>query len=145
MIKEDIKPDTIYYTTNFDTLKEVVLKTNEVKNNDLLMSEFIMRLGIYITNKSGMVLVSFGEDKELNGCLVVSRHIDKIGEYLWVDFGWIDPHCSYLREKFYDEIMSNCKIRGIRRIQARMNRGFNAMRRLYGTYEVARIIEKEVI
>ena len=144
MKKEDIKPDTIYYTTNFDTLKEVVLKTNEVKNNDLLMSEFIMRLGVYITNKSGMVLVSFGEDKELNGCVVVSRHIDGIGEYLWVDFAWIDPHCSYLREKYEEEIVGTCKIRGIKRIQARMQRGFKAMRRLYGAYEIGRILEKEV-
>ena len=144
MIKEDIKPDTIYYTTNFDTLVEVVKKTDLVKNSDLLKSEFIMRLGIYITNKSGMILVSFGEDKELNGCLVVSRHIDKIGEYLWIDFGWISPHYPHLKEKFYDEIMGNCKIRGIKRIQMRMSRGFKAMHRLYGTYEIARILEKEV-
>jgi len=144
MEQKDIKPDCIYYTTKYDVLEEVVRKTQEVKNSDLLMSEFITRLGIYITNKSGLILVSFGEDKKLNGCMVVSRHLDRIGEYVWIDFAWVDPHCRYMRQKYEDEIMANCKIRGIKRIQARMNRGFKAMYRLYGAYEIGRIIEKEV-
>ena len=138
------KADVIYYTTKYDILEEIVLKTDEIKNNDLLKSEFIIRLGVYITNKSGMVLVSFGEDKKMNGCMVVSRHIDKLGEYLWIDFAWLDPHCSHLKEKYRDEIMETCKLRGIRRIQMRMNRGYSAMHKLYGTYEIARILEVEV-
>ena len=145
MKKEEIKADIVYYTTNFDVLKEVVNKTQEIKNNDLLVSEFIIRLGRYITNKSGLVLVSFGEDKKLNGCMVVSRHIDRIGEYVWIDFAWIDPHCRHLREKYEEELVSNCKIRGIKRIQMRMNRGYRAMKRLSNTYEIGRILEKEVV
>ena len=139
------KADVIYYTTKYDILEEVVRKTDEIKNNDLLMSEFIIRLGVYITNKSGMVLVSFGEDKKLNGCMVVSRHIDRLGEYCWIDFAWIDSHCNHLREKFLEEIAGTCKIRGIKRIQMRMSRGYKAMNKLYGTYEIGRILEKEVI
>jgi len=145
MIKEDIKADTIYYTSDFDTLAEVVKKTDLVKNSDLLKSEFIRWLISYIANKTGMVLVSFGEDKELNGCMVLSRHIDKMGEYLWIDFAYIDSHCPHLKEKFEEEIVGDCKIWGIKRIQARMNRGFKAMEKLYGAKEIARIIEKEVI
>ena len=145
MEKKDIKPDTIYYTTNFDVLKEVVNKTQEIKNNDLLVSEFIVRLGRYVTNKSGLVLVSFGEDTKLNGCMVVSRHIDRIGEYVWIDFAYINPHCNHLREKFEEELVGTCRIRGIKRIQMRMNRGYKAMNKLWGTYEIGRILEKEVI
>ena len=145
MEQKDIKPDCIYYTTKYDVLEEVVKKTDDIRRSDLLKSEFITRLGIYITNKSGLVLVSFGKDKKLNGCMVVSRHMDKIGEYVWIDFAWVDPHCRYMRVKFRDEIFANCKLRGIRRIQMRMNRGYKAMNKLYGTYEIGRILEKEVI
>jgi len=145
MKKKDIKPDTIYYTTNFDVLREVVNKTQEIKNNDLLVSEFIIRLGRYVTNKSGLVLVSFNESKELNGCMVVSRHIDRIGEYVWIDFAWINPRYNHLREKFEEELVGSCRIRGIKRIQMRMSRGYKAMNKLWGTYEIGRILEKEVI
>ena len=141
----DLKPNTIYTTTNFEILQKVVEKTDEIKKSDLLKSSFIKRLGVYLIDKSGMVLVSFGEDKELNGCMVVSRQLDRLGEYLWIDFAWFDPHCPKLRELFYNEIIGTCKIRGIKRIQARMSRGFEAMQKLFGVYEVGKIIEKEVI
>lgn len=144
MKQEEIKANCIYYTSKYSILEQVVRKTQEVKNSDLLISEFITRLGIYITNKSGLVLVSFGEDKKLNGCMVVSRHLDRIGEYVWIDFAWVDPHCRYMRKKFRDEIFANCKLRGIPRIQARMNRGYKAMSKLYGAYEIGRILEVEV-
>lgn len=145
MRKENITPNKIYTTTQLDILIEVVNKTDEVKKSDLLKSEFIRRLSIYIINKSGMVLVSFGEDKKLNGCIVVSRHLDKLGEYLYIDFAWIDSHYPHLKEKFEEEIIGTCKVRGIKRIQMRMNKGFKAMYKLYGVYEIARILEKEVI
>lgn len=145
MKREEIKPNTIYYTTNYETLEEVVKKTDEIKNNDLRKYDFLLRLGVYITNKSGKILVTFGEDKKLNSCMVVSRHIDRIGEYLWIDFCWIDPHCNYLREQYEEEIMNACKIGGIKRVQARMNRGDRAMDKLYGAKKVAWILEKEVI
>ena len=145
MKKEDVKANTIYYSTNYEVLREVIAKTDEIKKNDLSKDEFALRLGKYIFNKTGMVLVSFGEDKKLNGCIVISRQLDKIGEYLWVDFAWISPGCKDLRDKFYDEIMEQCKTRGIKRIQARMNKGFKAMEKLFGAEEIARIIEKKVI
>ena len=145
MKKEDIEPNVIYYSTNYDVLAEVVKKLDEIKKNDILKEEFVFRLGKYLINKTGMVLVSFGEDKELNGCIVISRQLDSIGEYLWVDFAYINPHCPDLRKKFYDEIIGQCKTRGIKRIQARMNRGFKVMERLFGAKEIARILEKEVI
>ncbi len=144
MEQKDIKANCVYYTTKYDVLEEVVRKTDEIKNNDLLKSEFITRLGIYITNKSGLVLVSFGEDKKLNGCMVVSRHIDKIGEYVWIDFAWIAVGSNHLREKYKEEIMANCRLRGIGRIQMRMNRGYRAMSKLYNTHEIAKILEVEV-
>jgi len=143
--KEDIKPNTVYFTTNIEVLAEVVKKTDEVKKSDLLKGEFIKRLGAYLMTGSGMVLVSFDEEKKLTGCMVVSRHIDRIGEYVWIDFSYIDPHYPNLRKKFYKEIMETCKVRGIKRIQMRMNRGFSAMNKLFGTREIARILEKEVI
>ncbi|GAI14197.1 unnamed protein product, partial [marine sediment metagenome] len=124
MKKEEIEPNVIYYTTNYDVLEEVVRKTDEAKNSDLEKVEFVRRLANYIYTETGMVLVSFGEDKKLNGCHVISRHKDKFGEYLWIDFSWIDPHCPGLRKKYYDEIVGTCRVRGIKRIQMRMNRGF---------------------
>ena len=145
MKQGEIKPNTIYYTTKYEVLEEVVRKTDEVENSDLLKRDFIIRLGTYITNKSGLIMVSFGEDKKLSGCMVVSRHIDRIGEYVWIDFAWVDPHCRYMRQKFEEEIVANCKIRGIKRIQARMNRGYKAMEKLYGAKEIAKILEREVI
>lgn len=145
MKKEEIEPNVIYYTTNYDVLEEVVRKTDEAKNSDLEKVEFVRRLANYIYTETGMVLVSFGEDKKLNGCHVISRHKDKFGEYLWIDFSWIDPHCPGLRKKYYDEIVGTCRVRGIKRIQMRMNRGFKAMEKLFGTQEIARILEKKVI
>jgi len=144
MKEEEIKPNCIYYTTKYSVLEQVVNKTNEIKNNDLLMSEFILRLGVYITNKSGLIMVSFGEDKKLNGCMVVSRHIDRWGQYLWIDFAWLDPHCRYLREKYKEEIVGTCKVRGIKRIMMRMNKGYSAMEKLYGTHEIAKILQKDI-
>lgn len=144
MKEEEILANTIYYTTKLSTLIEVVDKTDLVKNSDLLKSEFIKRLGIYVANKTGMVLVSFGEDRKLNGCMVISRHIDKKGQYLWIDFCWIDAHYPHLREIFEEEITVMCKVRGIKRIQTRMSKGWKAMKRLYNTYEVARILERKV-
>lgn len=145
MKKEEIEPNVIYYTTNYEVLEEVVKKTDEVKGNDLLKVDFIRRLANYIYTGSGMVLVSFGEDKKLNGCHVISRRKDKFGEYLWIDFSWIDPHCPELSKRYYEEIVGTCKMRGIKRIQARMNRGYKAMERLFGAKEIARILERKVI
>lgn len=145
MKEEDVKPNTVYYTTKLSTLIEVVDKTDEVKKSDLLKSELIKLLGIYIFNKSGVVLVSFGENKALNGCMIISRHTDKLGQFLWIDFAWISPECPQLRKTFEEEIMTACRVRGIKRIQVRMNRGFKAMEKLYGVYEIGRILEKKVI
>lgn len=145
MKKEEIKPGEIYYSSNYDVLVEVVKKLDEIKKNDILRDEFILRLGRYLIDKTGMVLVSFGELKELTGCVVISRKLDKFGEYLWVDFAWISPNEMNLRNKFYNEIMEQCKKRGIKRIQARMSKGYKAMEKLFGTKEIARILEKEVI
>ncbi len=144
MKKEDIIPDTVYFTNNIEVLAEVVKKTDEVKKNDILKEDFSFRLGKYLYTRTGMVLVSFDEKKELNGCIVISKQRDNLGEYLWIDFAWIDPRCNYLREKFEEEIIGTCKVRGIKRIQTRMSRGFKAMQKLYGVYEIAKIIEKEV-
>jgi len=138
------KADVIYYTTKYDILEEVVRKTDEIKNNDLLMSEFIIRLGVYITNKSGMVLVSFGEDKKMSGCVVLSRHIDKQGEYIWLDFCWCDKRYPQLMKKFADEISNTAILYGIKRVQARTNRSIKALNRKYGFYEVAKIIERKI-
>ena len=145
MKKEDIKSGVIYYSSNYDVLVEVVKKLDEIKKNDILKDEFVLRLGKYLINKTGMVLVSFGEKKELTGCIVISRHLDNMGEYLWIDFAWISPGCPGLREEFFNEIMENCKTRGIERIQARMSKGYKAMEKLFGAYEIARILEKKVI
>ena len=145
MKKEDIKANTVYYTSNYDVLREVINKTDEIEKSDMLKEEFALRIGKYLVNRTGMVLVSFREDKELNGCHVISRQRDKFGEYLWIDFSWIDPHCPNLRKKFYEEIIDQCKKRGIKRIQMRMAKGFKAMEKLFGTYEIGRILEKEVI
>ncbi|PKP62244.1 hypothetical protein CVT91_00200 [Candidatus Atribacteria bacterium HGW-Atribacteria-1] len=145
MKQEETKPNTVYYTTNFETLLEVVNKIDEIKNNDLYKPDFAKRLAIYVTNKSGLILVSFGEDKKLNGCMVISRHIDNFGQYAWIDFAWIDKHCNYLRQAFYEEVDILARAFKIKRIQMRMSRGYKAMERLYGTREIARILEKEVI
>jgi len=144
MKKEDIKPNTVYFTNNVEVLKEVVNKTDEVKKNDILKEDFALRIGKYLYNRIGMVLVSFNEDKELNGCMVISKQRDNLGEYLWLDFSWIDPHCTDLRGKFQEEIMSICKDRGISRIQMRMSKGYAAMNKLFNTYEIARILEKKI-
>ena len=145
MKKEEIEPNVIYYSTNYDVLAEVIKKLDEVRKNDILKEEFVLRLGKYLINKTGMVLVSFDEEKKLTGCQVISRHLDNMGEYLWIDFAWISPGCPGLREKFFNEIIENCRMRGIKRIQARMNKGYKAMEKLFGTYEIARILEKKVI
>ena len=145
MKKEEIVPNTIYYTTNLEVLSEVVKKLDEVKKNDILESEFVRRLGRYLLNRIGMVLVSFNESKKLNGCQVISKREDKLGEYLWIDFSWIDSHCPELGKKFDEEITKICRDKKIKRIQARMSRGFKAMHKIYGAYEIARILERKVI
>jgi len=144
MDRSKLKENKVYYTTNFDVLQEVCMKTYEVKNNDLDMGNFIRRLGRYVSNKSGMILVSFGEDKKINGCMVLSRHIDGKGEYLWIDFAWISPKARHMRAIYEEEVIGTCKNRGIKRIQMRMARGYKAMKKLYGTVEVARILERKV-
>jgi len=145
MKKETIEPNKIYFTTNVETMIEVVKKTDEMKKSDMLKEDFIRRLATYIYGGSGMVLVSFNKSKELNGCIVLARQRDNQGDYLWIDFAWIDPHYPDLRKKFEEEIVGTCKVRGIERIQMRMNHGFKAMNKLYGTYEIGRILEKKVI
>ena len=145
MKKENRIPNVIYATTEFDILAQVVDKLDEIKGNDILKQDFELLLIRYIVGQSGMVLVSFGEDKEMNGCTVVSRQKDKRGEYLWIDLAWIDSHYPKLHLKFRDELIETCKVRGIKRIQMRMKRGFKAMQKLYGVYEISKIIEKKVI
>lgn len=149
MEQNETKANTIYYTTKYEILEEVVRKTDEIKDSNLLKSAFIAQLGIYITNKSGMVLVSFNEKKEMNGCVVISRHIDKEGEYIWIDFRWSESHNREIMKKFYEEIIGTCKVRGIKRIQGRTNRdlsegSFKALNKLYGAYEIGRIFELNI-
>lgn len=145
MKKEDIEPNVVYYTTNYDTLRKVIEKTDEIKDSDLLKEDFILRLSKYLINKTGMVLVTFKENKELNGCQIISKQRDKFGEFLWIDFSWIDPHYPNLGKIFDKEIVETCRAKGIKRIQARMSRGFKAMQRRYGAYEIAKIIERKVV
>jgi hypothetical protein len=142
--KEKILPDTVYYTTKLETLIEVIEKTDEIKKSDLVKEDFIRLLGIYTLNKLGIVLVSFREDSKLNGCMVISKHRDRRGQYLYIDFAWIDPKYPHLRKKFEEEIITACKSRGIKRIQTRMTRGFKAMEKNFGAYEIARILERKV-
>jgi len=145
MKKEDVIPNVIYVTANFDVLAQVVDKLDEIEESDIVKQDFMVLLTKYISRQVGMVLVSFGEDKELNGCMVLSRQRDKRGEYLWIDLAWIDSRCPKLHVKFRDEVMKTCKIIGIKRIQGKMKRGFDAMEKLYGAKEIAKILEKEVI
>lgn len=145
MKKKSITSNIIYATTNFDILVQVVDKLDEIEGSDIVKQDFMRLLVKYLVGKSGMVLVSFGEDKELSGCMVVSRQRDKRGDYLWIDFAWIDSDYPKLHIKFRDEIMETCKTQGIKRIQAKMKRGFDAMEKLYGAKEIAKILEKEVI
>ena len=145
MKEEEVQANVIYYTTKLSTLIEVINKVDEVKGSNLLKEDFIPLLGRYIKNKTGMVLVSFGEDKKLNGCMIVSKQRDKKGLFLWIDLAWISPKYPKLHIKYRDEIMEACKMRGIKRIQARMRKGFGAMERLYGAKEIAKILEKELI
>jgi len=145
MKKEEIIPNTIYFTTNIEVLLKVVNKVDEVKKNDILKKDFALRVANYLYTRTGMVLVSFDVEKELTGCMVISKQRDNLEEYLFVDFAWIAPHYPELRKKFEEEVMAICKKRGIKRIQARMSKGFKAMEKLFGVYEIAKIIEKEVI
>lgn len=145
MKKEDIVPNVICATTSFDILARVVDKIDEIKDTDILKEDFMVLLTRYILTKSGMVLASFGEDKEMNSCMVISRQRDKKGQYLWIDFAWIDSHYPKLHLKYRDEIIGTCKKLGIKRIQAKMRKGYDAMERLYDAKEIAKIIEKEVI
>jgi len=145
MKKEDVIPNVIYVTANFDVLAQVVDKLDEIEESDIVKQDFMVLLTKYISRQVGMVLVSFGEDKELTGCMVLSRQRDKRGEYLWIDLAWIDPHYPKLHVKFRDEVMKTCKTIGIKRIQAKMKRGFDTMEKLYGAKEIAKILEKEVI
>lgn len=145
MKKEDRIPNIVYTTTDLDILAQVVDKLDEVEGSDIIKQDFMVLLTKYILGQSGMVLVSFGEDKEMKGCMVVSRQRDKRGQYLWIDFAWIDSHYPKLHIKFRDEIIGTCKVRGIKRIQGKMKRGFDAMEKLYGAKEIAKILEKEVI
>jgi len=145
MKKEDLLSDTIYVTTDFDILAQVVDKLDEIKESDVIKHDFMILLTRYILGKSGMVLVSFGEDKGMNGCMVVSRQRDKRGQYLWIDLAWVDSHYPKLHLKFRDELLETCKNLGIKRIQAKMKKGYDAMERLYGAKEIAKILEKEVI
>lgn len=144
MNKDFIIPDTIYFTTNLETLLQVVDKTDNMKKCDMLKEEFVRRLAVYVATGSGMVLVSFGENKELNGCMVLARQRDNKGEYIWIDFAWFDSDAPQLRDLFYDEVIGTCKVKGIKRIQMRMNHGFKAMEKLFDAYEIGRILEKKV-
>lgn len=144
MKKKEIIPNTIYCTTDFETLSKVVEKADEANNSDLLKSEFVRRLANFIINGSGIVLVSFDEKKELNGCVVLSRHLDKKGEYIWIDFRWNDPHNIELFNKFYNEVIGTCKVRGVKRIQGRSDRGFRVVKEYYGAYEIGKIFEVNV-
>lgn len=144
MKRKDRIPNIIYATTDLDILAQVVNKLDKIKESDIIKHDFMVLLTKYVLGQSGMVLVSFGDDKELNGCMVVSRQKDKRGEYLWIDLAWIDPRYPKLHLKFHDELVGTCKVRGIKRIQTKMKRGYNAMEKLYGAKEIAKILEKEV-
>jgi hypothetical protein len=144
MNKEDIIPNQIYTTTNLEVLIEVVRKTENIKNSDLLEEDFTVLLADYIFTKRGMVLVSYGDDKEMNACFVVSRQRDKRGDFLWIDFAWVSSKYPNLHKKYYEEIMGTCKVKGISRVQMRMRKGFKAMSKLYGVYEIGRILEGKV-
>jgi hypothetical protein len=141
MKKEDIVSNVVYYTTDFETLVEVVKKQSETKNSNILTRDFTKMLMSSIARKSCMVLVSFDEEKKLNGCWVISRHQDKKGDYLWFDFRWNDPHNVELFDKFYNEALSVCKATGIKRAQGSSDRCFRVVKRYYGAHEIGRIFE----
>ncbi len=146
MNKDEIIPNQIYFTTDIETIKQVVEKTEEVKKNEVLKEDFIRKLAVYILQSSGMVLVSFNEEKELNGCIVLSKQRDKLGDYLWIDFAWCDPHSPALMKKYEEEVIGTAKQRHITRIQGMTNRkSIAGLEKKYGFYEVGKIIERKVV
>lgn len=145
MKKEDIVPNKIYFTTDVDTILKVVDKTDQMKKSDMLKDDFVRRLATYVYGGTGMVLVSFDEERELNGCMVITRQRDKRGEYLWIEFAWCNPHYPKLMKQFEDEVIGTAKVRGIKRIQARTSRkSIKALEKKYGAREIGKIIEREV-
>jgi len=145
MEKKDIIPNQIYYTTNLEILAEVVEKNERIKNSDFLKSEFLKSLISYAINKNGIVLVSFNEEKKLNGCVVLSRHLDEQGEYIFFDFRWLDPaNYKELMHKYYNEVIGTAKVRGIKRIQGTAGRCFRVAEKYYHAHEISRNFEINV-
>lgn len=86
-----------------------------------------------------------GDGKLIGGIIVTSIRPSMGPPMLWVDFLWSRQKDFALTLQFLQRAENLAKIKGITRMGAGVNRGFNAWKEKTGWKESSRILHKEVI
>ena len=149
--KEDIIPNTVYIINklNFATQANVLVKIcgtlkyyeREQIDPDKFMEYVIQKLAF----GRCVILVSFNEKTELNGCAVLFLNNNPVkGKILWIEWIWTDSKNFSLSKKGLEVIEDLAQKLGADRIAGAMTKNFNAVCKKYGFREAYRVMEKEV-
>lgn len=132
----------IFFSNRVEHLIQICKKVNTMKDKNLNPAGFLKYMITGIQDKNTVIFISFGEDKKMNGCSVLTIVNSMEGTFLWIDFVWIKPGEETLGQEFLTAVEKVAKELEIKKIMGRMTGRFKAAEKVYGFIESYRVIEK---
>lgn len=146
-----IEPNEVYMINKLNFATQVpalvkICKTLKYNKGEPIDEDIFLE---YVTKALAfdtcIILVSFNEKQDLNGCVVTFMKNNPIkGKILWLEWAWSDGKDFNLSKKGMEKIEDLAQKLGADRIAGAMTRGFKAVHRKFGFKEAYRVIEKEV-
>lgn len=147
-----IEPNEIYYINknNFATQVTVLAKIYRTlkyakREEPIDPDEFLGHITKSLAFGRCIILVTFNEKEELNGCaILLLNNVPIKGKILWIEWAWTDGKDFNLSKKGLKGIEDLAQGLGADRIAGAMTKGFKAVFRKFGFREAYRVMEKVV-
>lgn len=152
MMEGKSEPNEIYYINkdNFATQATVLAKIcrtlkHSKREEPIDQDEFLGYITKSLAFGRCIILVTFNEEEELNGCaILLLNNVSLKGKILWIEWAWTDGKNSDLSKKGLKGIEDLARGLGADKIAGAMTKGFRAVARKFGFREAYRVMEKEI-
>jgi hypothetical protein len=147
MMENKIIPNEIYIINkmNFVSQAKTMIKVSMTLKDKINPLKFLDYIGKSLAFGRCIVLVTFDDKEELNGCAVLLlNNIPLKGKILWIEWAWTNGKDLTLGKRGMEIIMDLAQKLKADKIAGAMTRGFKAMFRKYEFKEAYRVLEIEV-